>query len=53
VLSEASFYGKPAILYSVNSRGSAAYLNLAKEIIARDEERKKHPGHPSSLQHLA
>lgn len=53
VLSEASFYGKPAILYNVNSRGSAAYLNLAKEIIARDEERKKHPGHPSSLQHLA
>jgi chromosome partitioning protein len=35
VLSEASFYGKPAILYNVSSRGSAAYLRLAKEIIAK------------------
>ncbi len=39
VLSEASFYGKPAILYNVNSRGSAAYLNLAKEIIAHQAAR--------------
>jgi chromosome partitioning protein len=37
VLSEASFYGKPAILYNVNSRGSAAYLSLAREIMARRE----------------
>ena len=36
VLSEASFYGKPAILYSVNSRGAAAYLALAHEIITRN-----------------
>jgi len=37
VLGEASFYGKPAILYKVKSRGSTAYLALAKEIIARHE----------------
>jgi chromosome partitioning protein len=39
-LGEASFYGKPAILYDVNSRGSAAYLALAREIIARQALRK-------------
>jgi chromosome partitioning protein len=38
VLCEASFYGKPAVLYSVNSRGSAAYMSLAREIIARKEQ---------------
>ena len=35
VLSEASFFGTPAILYKVNSRGAAAYMSLAREIIAR------------------
>lgn len=35
VLSEASFYGRPAVLYDVNSRGSSAYLRLAKEIMAK------------------
>ncbi len=34
-LSEASFYGKPAVLFNVNSRGAAAYLSLAREIIAK------------------
>jgi chromosome partitioning protein len=34
-LSEASFYGKPAILFKANSRGAHAYLALAREIIAR------------------
>lgn len=34
-LGEASFYGKPAVLYNVNSRGAAAYLALAREIVAR------------------
>ncbi|HKI78610.1 MAG TPA: ParA family protein [Ignavibacteriaceae bacterium] len=32
-LSEAAFYGTPAILYNAISKGSIAYLNLAKEII--------------------
>ena len=36
VLSEASFYGKPAVLYNINSRGASAYLQLAREIIANN-----------------
>lgn len=40
ILGEASFYGKPAILYDVNSRGSVAYLSLAREIISRQALRK-------------
>ena len=43
-LCEASFYGKPAILYDVNCRGAAAYLKLAREILARNA------GHPPALQ---
>ena len=39
-VSEASFYGKPAILYNVHSRGAAAYLSLAREIIARTRAQK-------------
>jgi len=39
-LSEASFYGKPAVLYGVNSKGSAAYVSLAKEILSRQEARE-------------
>jgi chromosome partitioning protein len=35
LLSEASFYGKPAVLYDINSRGSKAYLDLAHQVIAR------------------
>lgn len=34
LLSEASFFGKPAVLYDISSRGSAAYLDLARQIIA-------------------
>jgi chromosome partitioning protein len=37
VLGEASFYGKPAILYNGTSRGSSAYLTLAREIVARHQ----------------
>jgi chromosome partitioning protein len=35
LLGEASFYGKPAVLYDINSRGSKAYLELAQQVIAR------------------
>lgn len=35
VLSEASFYGKPAVLYNAGSRGATAYLHLAREIMER------------------
>jgi chromosome partitioning protein len=41
VLSEASFFGKPAVLYDVKSRGSAAYLQLAREIMARRQQAAK------------
>jgi chromosome partitioning protein len=34
-LAEAPSHGKPVILYDVKSRGATAYLNLAKELLAR------------------
>lgn len=34
-LTEASFYGKPALLYDINSRGAQAYLDLAREITGK------------------
>jgi chromosome partitioning protein len=45
ILSEASFHGKPAVLYSVNSRGAVAYMALARQIMARVafEHRQQHP----------
>jgi chromosome partitioning protein len=52
ILGEASFYGKPAILYDVNSRGSAAYLALAREIISRQTLRKAESLHPTTLQQI-
>lgn len=36
ILSESSFYGKPAILYNVNANVSMAYLELAYEIINKN-----------------
>jgi len=50
LLSEASFYGKPAVLYEVNSRGSAAYQSLANEIIARNQPERALPLQPSIIQ---
>ena len=47
ILSEASFYGKPAVLYSVNSRGAAAYLMLAREIIANHAPQRQDVVQPS------
>jgi chromosome partitioning protein len=35
-LAEAPSYGKPVILYDVHSKGSQAYFQLAKEILAHD-----------------
>jgi chromosome partitioning protein len=35
-LSEAPSFGKPILLYDLQSKGSQAYLTLAEEIIARD-----------------
>jgi chromosome partitioning protein len=40
-LSEAPSFGQPAILYDADSRGTVNYLNLAKELIEKQEERVK------------
>ena len=37
-LSESPSFGKPALLYSVNSRGAQSYLELAKEMVSRWNE---------------
>ena len=34
-VSEAPSHGKPAILYDVNSSGSVAYIELAREILEK------------------
>ncbi len=36
-LGEAPSYGKPIILYDIRSRGSEAYVNLARAFIQRAE----------------
>lgn len=40
-LSESPSFGKPIILYDINSKGSEAYLGLAKEIILNSSQRKE------------
>jgi chromosome partitioning protein len=40
-LSEAPSFGQPAILYDADSRGTVNYLNLAKEMIEKEEARAK------------
>ena len=37
-LSEAPSFGKPAVLYDAESRGAVSYLNLAREILQKNEE---------------
>ena len=37
-LSEAPSFGKPAVLYDAESKGAISYLNLAREILQRNEE---------------
>jgi len=36
-LSECSSFGKPVVLYDIDSKGCLAYLNLAKELIGRGQ----------------
>ncbi len=38
-LSEASSHGKPIILYDIRSKGAQSYLELAKEIILKGEDK--------------
>ena len=39
-LSEAPSFGKPVILYDANSKGSMNYLNLAKEVLQKNNMTK-------------
>ena len=39
-LSEAPSFGKPAILYDANSKGSINFLNLAREIMQKNNKTK-------------
>lgn len=36
-LTEASFYGKPAVLFNATSRGTLAYMELARELVERHQ----------------
>ncbi|MBN1253560.1 MAG: ParA family protein [Bacteroidales bacterium] len=39
-LSEAPSYGKPVVLYDAASKGALSYLNLAREVIERNEKKE-------------
>jgi chromosome partitioning protein len=43
-LSECSSFGKPILLYDIDSKGCLAYLNLAKELLARNQPEEVTPG---------
>ena len=40
-LSESPSFGKPALLYDIESKGAQAYLELARELLTRLEERQQ------------
>jgi len=40
LLNEATFYGKPLCLYRINSEGAISYINLAYEIINKNQTEK-------------
>jgi len=42
-LSECTSFGKPIILYDINSKGCSAYLNLAKEILNQNRPQPSPP----------
>jgi chromosome partitioning protein len=45
-LAEAPGFGKPVILYDKSCKGAEAYLDLAKEFLAQQHERKQPGGVP-------
>lgn len=48
-LSECTSFGKPILLYDIDSKGCLAYLNLAKEVLARNQPKvQAHPGTSSA-----
>lgn len=48
-LSECPSFGKPIILYDIESKGSEAYLSLAKEVIMRERSEKNQSSTEASL----
>lgn len=42
-LSECSSFGKPIVLYDIDSKGCLAYLNLGKEVLSRNQPEMIHP----------
>lgn len=54
-LSECSSFGKPIVLYDVNSKGCSAYLSLANEFLARNQalEEEVQPGLVSAPSKMA
>jgi chromosome partitioning protein len=42
-LSEAPSHGKPILLYDIQSRGALAYLELARELLARHPRPQRKP----------
>jgi chromosome partitioning protein len=40
-LSECSSFGKPILLYDIDSKGCLAYLNLAKELLTRNQPKEE------------
>lgn len=42
-LSECSSFGKPVLLYDIDSKGCLAYLNLAKEVLSRNQPKMVPP----------
>lgn len=42
-LSECSSFGKPIVLYDIDSKGCLAYLNLAKELLAKNQHLPTRP----------
>jgi chromosome partitioning protein len=42
-LSECSSFGKPILLYDIDSKGCLAYLNLAKELLTRNQPKEEVP----------
>src|SRR5690606_37014489 len=48
-LSECPSFGKPIILYDITSKGSEAYLSLAREVILKSEKRPECQGTQESV----
>jgi chromosome partitioning protein len=42
-LTESSFYGKPSVLFNASSKGTLAYLELAREILERNQRSAQPP----------